>query len=1554
MARKLNKNVVGLLVLVGMALMTVTGIVLLQSIPRQDPEKYAAEARELMDKGEPENAMRTYMRAFSKDPAQDPEYLVKAAECAMETGDILKVRSLLEQAKIRNPSLQSALRMGLEIEFDVTELNSSTSQWNRVRKLAEDMLSTEENRESAIAHHALGAAYLALRESDSSFEAKGEQYLRRAHELDPIDVDIVRSLSELMWRRASEKDLSGEIEEADAIQKERSALITSALEKSKVSGDEKAVEDFQRLKANQMIRDAAYFEKARGWTDRAETLRNKGIAELRALAEKETTRAICHLMLGNLYTGTPGTGVKPDLNKAEQYLKKALEIDPKDGDIYLSLGRVLDLQRADMAKGSDAEQAKLKEEQALYEGGLEKITRTEHYKKFRNRRARLAFIRELFLQGLNRARSAKADSDKEAGLVTAESWLERMKEELSSGSFQVKFLTAHLLNAKGDLKSATREAEAAKRSTATGVNSDLMRLLTDLYIRQGQWGAARETLSEALNLPSQRFDPLLHMEMGRVLLKLNRATEALAHLKPTQPPSLQKALESDETAIRLRIEAYRQLSQFELAEAEIRRLGEGTPTGDLYLGIALMWQERYDEAEAKIRAALTNEPDNIRVVRALLQLLQKTNRLDEARAFVTQRLEADPDNRELKQYELLLATDEQGEARDERILKFIESEEDPFTRYASLVGFYESRDKIGKAREYLEQAAIIRPDNPNIVEQQFRLALVAEDWETAERYAQRHAELNVDGTEGKMAEGRLALAKGLQQKAADHKDEAGALFNQAIDLMRLGLQRYRNYSLGWTYLAGACMEAGRKAEAKRELERALEVDPTNAHASKFLARIAMMEGDENAERRHLVRAARSLGNDPLIKDRIQYYQEKENPLKGIEQREKNRASDPNNLKNIVLLARLYADERVGEYDKAEQAYLEAIKLSEDDLAIAREVASFYGSKEVGRPLEGEKLLMDMLRKEEDVAKKALISCSIGQYFESLDELQTADRHYRQAVFLDPSVKTLALAAQFFSRTGRYKLSLEHHEKILELAKDDPELTRETQSRMIAIMLSIRDLEGAKALIDAFVARYPDDEDGMIYEGAYHRLGGDIEKAKAAFDAHLDRNPDNPLALWQRGMLSRLRGRWESAIEDLRKAKAFSPTGFGYQHRIALANSLIESGRVDAGISELQQIIEDDPDHEVAVESLLDAYIRLGQARFKEGETLAYKYMRLYPYNEKWPTFLGKLSERVLDWNKAIHGYEKAAELGHFEAKTVEALFNAYRHANRPGDIVEYASKKFSEKLLDNMPGALSLVGWAYAQTDQRDKAFPVFVRALAASNRKFEPFTRVMNEMVQTLGKDESLRNVNQRSENDPTNIDMHMASVFLSQRKGKFEQAIEGCDRIIAMGVQSEDQIFARLAKGMLLKAVNRLDESKLEYEAVLTLNPDQAMTLNNLAYLLGEDLKNPAEALPYAEHASRLQANDVDVLDTYGWILVLNKRYGEAAGTLLRALELDRNNSLNPEKRSLDVLYHLGRLYLIQGNKEEAKSRLDEANKVAEAQGRTDFLPKISEALKELESSH
>ncbi|MFQ5411559.1 MAG: tetratricopeptide repeat protein, partial [Phycisphaerae bacterium] len=1282
MARKLNKTVVGILVLIGMALMTVTGMVLLQSLPTQDPEKYAADAVELKEKGEYENAMRTYMRAFAKDPAQDPEYIVKAAECALEFGDIAKVRHLIDQAKIRNPRLQSALRMGLSIEFDVTDLNSSTVQWNRVRQLAEDMLSIEENRESPQAHHALGAAYLALRESDSDFEARGEEHLRRAHELDPVDVEIVRSLGELLWRKAGEKDLKGEVEEADALREERRTLVTSAIQKCRGSGDDEAVADLKRLEANQMIRDAAYFQAARGWTDRAEKMRQDGIARLQALADQETTRAVCHRMLGNLYAGSPGMGMKADLQKAEHYLQEALNIDPKDGETYLALGRVYKLQRSNMTRGSDEAGANLDKEQALYERGLEQIARTDHYRKFRNRRARIAFIRELFLQGLNRARSKTTDADKEPGLAMAESWLERMKEEINPESFQVKFLTAHLLNAKGDLKAATREAEAARQITVTGVNGDLMRLLTELYVNQGQWGAARDTLSEVLKLPNQVNDPFLHIEMGRVLLKLNHAAEALSHLKRADPPALREALESNETAIRLRIEAYRQLSQFELAEAEIRRLGEGTPTGDLYMGIALMWEDRYDEAEAKIRAALAAEPDDPRVIRTLLQLLQKTNRLEEARSFLSQRLAADPDNRELKKYELLLASDEKDEDRDARILKFIEEEEDPFTRYVSLMGFYESREQIDKARDSLQKAAEIRPDDPNVVEQEFRLSLVAEDWESAEKYARRHGELNVDGTEGKIAEGRLALARGLQKKAADRMEEAKPLFNQAIDLMRLGLQRYRNYSLGWTYLAGACMEAGRTAEAKRELERALEIDPTNAHASKFLARIALIEGDENAERRHLAMAARTLGNDPLIQERVQYYREKEDPQKGIEGREKIRAEEPDNLKNLVLLARLYADPRVGEYEKAEQVYLEALKLSDHDLSMAREVAAFFGSTEVGRPLEGEKLLMDMLRNEEDVPRKALISCSIGQFFESLDELKTADRHYRQAVFLDPSVKTLALAAQFFSRTGRYKLALEHHEKILELARDDPELTRETQSRMIAIMLSTRDLDRAKEMIDRFVARYPDDEDGMIYEGAYHRLGGDIQKAKEAFDAHLDRNPDNPLALWQRGMLSRLRGRWEMAIEDLRKAKAFNPNGFGYQHRIALANSLIETGRVDAGISELQQIIESDPDHQGAVESLLDAYTRLGPSRFKEGENLAYKYMRLYPYNEKWPRVLGELSERIGDWNKAVRGYEKAAELSRFRPEAVGSLFNAFRRANRPNDIIGYASKRFSEKLLD--------------------------------------------------------------------------------------------------------------------------------------------------------------------------------------------------------------------------------------------------------------------------------
>ncbi|MBK8269873.1 MAG: tetratricopeptide repeat protein [Planctomycetes bacterium] len=113
------------------------------------------------------------------------------------------------------------------------------------------------------------------------------------------------------------------------------------------------------------------------------------------------------------------------------------------------------------------------------------------------------------------------------------------------------------------------------------------------------------------------------------------------------------------------------------------------------------------------------------------------------------------------------------------------------------------------------------------------------------------------------------------------------------------------------------------------------------------------------------------------------------------------------------------------------------------------------------------------------------------------------------------------------------------------------------------------------------------------------------------------------------------------------------------------------------------------------------------------------------------------------------------------------------------------------------------------------------------------------------------------------------------------------------------------------------------------------------------------PAEALPYAKKAAELQPSDTNVLDTYGWTLFLNKQYGEAAGTLLRAIDIEGDRV--PDKlKSADVRYHLGVLYKQQGKLEDAQAMLEAASRLCESQDRRDELPKkIATALEEVGKS-
>ncbi len=1568
MARRLNKNLVGGLVVAAVVTTAGGGIVVVKTLPGQDPSKYAADAAKYREEGDYVRAMRTLERAYSKHSAKDPSTLVEAAQCAIEAGELAPARKYLDLAKTRDPRLQSALELELGLEFEIAKSYDKPApgwvkRWSSVFDLANRMLDYEEFAESSMAHRVLGIAALKLRETDEQSGKRGRKAIERAYKLEPTNVEVVEALAEEMWAEARTAREGGDYEEAEILHKKLDEMFKSAIAKCQGSETSRAAAELKRVQGWFVIRDGVRLAQA-GSKEEAEQRIREGLARLESLAEDPGAGVDSYLLLGRYFSGLIGITLDVDVSKAVKYLETALEMAPKDARTYLLLGQVYPLQESPEDEKGDAPTPN-ENRRRLYVRGLEEIGHTKHFRKWQDNAARIKFLEELILMDLAEAGALKDEAAKSEKLAGARAWRERLKGEQGPDTLAVRLATARLQYAGGHLIDAIKEAEAARKLAGEQANFDLEKFLSFIYMEAELWGAAQEALENAMAM--RPLDGSLHVLMGRVLIRLNRPDQALRHLEPDESSPLRAALDNAPRALGLRMRAYQMLGQLDKAAQLSRRMGEGNTADELREATTvLFWEERYDEAEIILKSVLEREPQNPRAIQGLLSVYEKTGRLPEARSFASSLRKLDPENRRYQQYELMLRQDTDQKTRDKLAEEWIQDEADPFTRFLALASFHNSRGAHETARDYLNKAEALRPDSGSIIEAQLKLALFDKNWDKAEEYARKHGEYDIDGTQGKVAQGRVALARGEAAKADGRALEAQDLFLKAIDRFRTGLAEFPSNLRGWSYLADAYMAAGRADEAKECLKRGMEIDPTDGHINRSRAAIAATESDSVTERKHLELAAKELPSDPWIRRRLAIHRETDNPIEGIERRERIRKQTPDDLENLVLLARLYANPRIAKYEQAGDAYRQAIQQSNDDPAIAREAAKFFALPAVNLPQEAEALLHRLLERAADKGKKAVAAAFLAQFFESQDHLHTADRWYRTAINLDPSRDILLVAAEYCARTGRPTDALEYFGRALSAADPpgppqagptspgagDPEMRRKIRARMIVLQLDQGEFDQAGPLIEKYMTDYPDDPQGMVFEGKYHRLAGDVEKAKQALNRHLEKNPQSAVALFQRGCLHMLMGSWELAVEDLKRSKSFDPDGMMFTHRISLADALVEAGRVTEAITELQSILDAAPENEPAAEALFNVYARRSQ--FAEAEKLVWQKKREFPSDYKWPMMLGRLGEASGDRAKAVAGYEMAAEVGGYPPDAVRALLLAYKEAGQYQEIIQCATKKIPSARpqgeapqhrllagatpLDRSPEAMAALAWAYSRAGIEDECIAAFDRALAASAGDFAAYTGVVGEMASVLGNEAALERARSQSSAAPDDVGKLQVLVHMLRLNNKLDEAIEVCDSIREKASKDKDRIFAHLAKGLLLSMGGENERAKTEYEAALRYDPNQPFTLNNLAYLLAEDLDNAAESLPYAKQACRLDPNNPDALDTYGWALAKTGNTGEALGRLLQAVELDRANPI--------VHYHLAMVHIQRGEYEPAKNRLDKAHSLAVKQDDTDLLPKITEA--------
>lgn len=156
----------------------------------------------------------------------------------------------------------------------------------------------------------------------------------------------------------------------------------------------------------------------------------------------------------------------------------------------------------------------------------------------------------------------------------------------------------------------------------------------------------------------------------------------------------------------------------------------------------------------------------------------------------------------------------------------------------------------------------------------------------------------------------------------------------------------------------------------------------------------------------------------------------------------------------------------------------------------------------------------------------------------------------------------------------------------------------------------------------------------------------------------------------------------------------------------------------------------------------------------------------------------------------------------------------------------------------------------------------------------------------------------------------LYAAEAEVLQQVGEIEPAIALLTQAIS---EYPDDTNLRYSRSSLYEQSNQLDLMENDLRHALSIEPENASTLNALGYFLTSRTDRHDEAYGLIQKALELKPNDPAIMDSMGWVLYKLGRNSEAIYYLRKAFELFPD----PE-----VAAHLGEALWMNGDKQGARS--------------------------------
>ena len=360
---------------------------------------------------------------------------------------------------------------------------------------------------------------------------------------------------------------------------------------------------------------------------------------------------------------------------------------------------------------------------------------------------------------------------------------------------------------------------------------------------------------------------------------------------------------------------------------------------------------------------------------------------------------------------------------------------------------------------------------------------------------------------------------------------------------------------------------------------------------------------------------------------------------------------------------------------------------------------------------------------------------------------------------------------------------------------------------------------------------------------------------------------------------------KGAYEELSRLVKRHPNDLNY--KVMMGNWLLANSRKDEALKAYKAVLKEEPGNPQAQMSLMDYYRTTGNS--EEADTLLYRILE-NPETEA-QTRISLMRQVVAD-NEQSRG----------DSTRILNIFS--RILSLPQQTSDMAEMHVAYMNYKHMPTDSILSGL--------NRVLAINPENIAARLQRLDIIWRdTIDENVIA----ECEKAIDYTPEETALYYYLGLAKYLNKDEAGALKALRKGATTIKE---DTPKEISSRIymITGDILHSMNKSEEAYAAYDSCLNINPNEISCLNNYAYYLSEENRDLKRAEQMSYKTIKAEPENTTYLDTYAWILYMQKRYEEARIYIDQALKNDSTET------SSVIWEHAGDIYIRLGLKSDASN--------------------------------